>query len=94
MKIYKQKLNLMPEQVVDLPMYQDERRKIRILQFQAQDEKPCIWFLTNCEETKKVKVFLCMTGEELSDTQYSSNKYIGTCVLKSGIVLHAFISEV
>lgn len=92
MRMYKQKLDVIPEQIVKLPVYKSEKEDIVIKQLTVQNNSPCIWFLTNCSKMMVVKFYCFMTGEDIPD-YIKSNEYIGSCMLDD-IVIHVFMKRI
>lgn len=90
MRIYKQRLETVPEQIISVPSYLEGDIQIKILKLQTQNNEPCIWFMTNCDAHRRVKIRFFMTGEEIPN-DLKGDEYLGTCLLQNNIVIHAFM---
>ena len=84
MRMYKQKLDVIPEQIVKLPVYKSEKEDIVIKQLIVQNNSPCSKMMV-------VKFYCFMTGEDIPD-YIKSNEYIGSCMLDD-IVIHVFMKR-
>ena len=89
MKIYKQKLDIIQEQVIELKAYQTEKN-VKITRLSVQNNFPCIWFMTDKDVPVLVKISCFMTGEDIPET-INGDEYIGSVVIESGIVIHVFM---
>lgn len=92
MRMYKQKLDIIPEQIIQLPIYKKEKEDIEIKELFVQNDLPHIWFLTNCSKTMKVKFYCFMTGEDIPEN-IKCNEYVGSCIMKNNMVIHLFMER-
>lgn len=94
MKIYKEKIDIKPKQIVSLPAYyvSKSQPEIKILDISVQNNSPVIWLLTDGVTRKQVKIISVMTGEDILEP-IETVDYIGTYKLEDDTVIHIFIQE-
>ena len=88
MRIYKQKLDVIPKQMLRLNTF--KQKNIKITDLSVQNDSPYIWFLADSKEMIQVWFYSFFTGEAIPD--YITEKdYLGKYSLSNGTVVHVFM---
>lgn len=90
MKMLKNRINIIPEQKINIFEVGDRLVVEQISHVQEVDDSLYIWYLSGSGPERIVKLRMFFTGEELPD---NPGKYIGTQILGNGLVVHLFAEE-